>query len=277
MIVPQPGTDQIIFPHLVELLTLLESVSRVAFCHQCYLPGSACRCLETSSTASTASTTGPLWSEIADPTFGPNSAPAGRGAGSALPYGSSSMAGGSIWNLPSTDYPGLPGAPSAIRQPRPPAGRAAFLESQLMAIRYGLTAPPEPLRLPQPTWTPLLRRTVDGLSCLRLGLIQFRQLTRVSKQRPQIRGLRGKEPSEPDEPGRVAVIMDPSRRRLVSHTPPYRLRDALVERLGGLPTGTCWPILRTTVVGVGKKTWTSTWEPTLGSITGMSRPPSGPH
>ena len=154
MIVPQPGTDQIIFPHLVELLTLLESVSRVAFCRQCYLPGSSCRCLETSSTASTASTTGPLWSEIADPTFGPNSAPAGRGAGSALPYGSSSMAGGSVWDLPSTDYPGLPGAPSAIRQPRPPAGRASFLESQLMAIRYGLTAPPEPLRLPQPTWTP---------------------------------------------------------------------------------------------------------------------------
>ena len=73
MIVLQPGTDQIIFPHLVELLTLLESVSRVAFCRQCYLPGSACRCLETSSTASTASTTGLSWSEIADPTFGPNS------------------------------------------------------------------------------------------------------------------------------------------------------------------------------------------------------------
>ena len=154
MIIPQPGTDQIIFPHLVELLTLLESVSRVAFCRQCYLPGSACRCLESSSTASTASTTGPLWSDIADPTFGPNSALAGRGAGSALPYGSSSMAGSSIWDLPSTDFPGLPGAPSAIRQPRPPAGRASHLESQLMAIRYGLTAPPEPLRLPQPTWMP---------------------------------------------------------------------------------------------------------------------------
>ena len=47
--------------------------------------------------------------------------------------------------------------------------------------------------------------------------------------------------------------MDPSHRRLISHTPPYRLRDALVERLGGLPTGTRWPILRTTVAGVGKK------------------------
>ena len=97
MIVPQPGTDQIIFPQVVELLTLLESVSRVAFCCQCYLPGSACRCLESSSTASTASTTGPLWSDIADPTFGTNLAPAGRGAGSVLPYGSSSTAGGSIW------------------------------------------------------------------------------------------------------------------------------------------------------------------------------------
>ena len=154
MIVPQPGTDQIIFPQVVELLTLLESVSRVAFCHQCYLPGSACRCLESSSTASTASTTGPLWSDIADPTFGTNPAPAGRGAGSALPYGSSATAGGSIWDLSSTDFPGLPGAPSAIRQPCPPAGRASHLESQLMAIRYGLTAPPDPLRLPQPTWMP---------------------------------------------------------------------------------------------------------------------------
>ena len=154
MIVPQPGTDQIIFPQVVELLTLLESVSWVAFCRQCYLPGSACRCLESSSTASTASTTGPLWSDIADPTFGTNPAPAGRGAGSALPYGSSSTAGGSIWDLPSMDFPGLPGAPSAICQPRPPAGRASHLESQLMAIRYGLTAPPDPLRLPQPTWMP---------------------------------------------------------------------------------------------------------------------------
>ena len=126
MIILQPGTDQIIFPHLVELLTLLESVSRVAFCCQCYLPGSACRCLETSSTASTASTTGLSWSEIADPTFGPNSAPAGRGAGSALPYGSPSMPGGSVWDLPSTDYPRLPGAPSAIGQPHPPTGRAFF-------------------------------------------------------------------------------------------------------------------------------------------------------
>ena len=84
MIVPQPGTDQIIFPQVVEILTLLESVSRVAFCRQCYLPGSACRCLESSSTTSTASTTGPLWSDIADPTFGTNLAPAGRGAGSAF-------------------------------------------------------------------------------------------------------------------------------------------------------------------------------------------------
>ena len=154
MIVPQPGTDQIIFPQLVEVLTLLESVSRVAFCCQCYLPGSACRCLGSCSTTSTASTTGPLWSDIADPTFGTNPALAGRGAGSALPYGSSATAGSSIWDLPSVDFPRLPGAPSAIRQPRPPAGRASHLESQLMAIRYGMTAPPDPLRLPQPTWRP---------------------------------------------------------------------------------------------------------------------------
>ena len=154
MIVPQPGTDQIIFPQVVEVLTLLESVSRVAFCRQCYLPGSACRCLGSCSTTSTASTTGPLWSDTADPTFGTNPAPAGRGAGSALPYGSSATAGSSIWDLPSADFPRLPGAPSAIHQPCPPAGRASHLESQLMAIRYGMTAPPDPLRLPQPTWRP---------------------------------------------------------------------------------------------------------------------------
>ena len=154
MIVPQPGTDQIIFPQVVEVLTLLELVSRVAFCHQCYLPGSACRCLGSCSTTSTASTTGPLWSDIADPTFGTNPAPAGRGARSALPYGSSATPGSSIWDLPSADFPRLPGAPSAIRQPRPPAGRASHLESQLMAIRYGMTAPPDPLRLPQSTWSP---------------------------------------------------------------------------------------------------------------------------
>ena len=129
-------------------------MSRVAFCRQCYLPGSACRCLGSCSTTSTASTTGPLWSDIADPTFGTNPALAGRGAGLVLPYGSSATAGSSIWNLPSVDFPRLPGAPSAIRQPCPPAGRASHLESQLMAIRYGMTAPPDPLRLPQPTWRP---------------------------------------------------------------------------------------------------------------------------
>ena len=42
MIAPQPETSQTIFPQVVEVLTLLESVSRVAFCHQCNLPGSAC-------------------------------------------------------------------------------------------------------------------------------------------------------------------------------------------------------------------------------------------
>ena len=52
------------------------------------------------------------------------------------------------------DYPRLPGAATAIRQPRPPGGRAPHLESQLKAIRYGNTAPPDPLRLPTPTWVP---------------------------------------------------------------------------------------------------------------------------
>ena len=144
LIVPQPETDQKIFPDAVGLLTLLESVSRVAFCRQCYLPGSACRCLDSASTTSTASTTGPSWSEIADPTYGTNPASAGRGAGAALTYGSLAPVGGSIWDPPQTDFPGLPRAPAAPCQPRHPAGRAAFLESQLKAIRLGKTAPPDP-------------------------------------------------------------------------------------------------------------------------------------
>ena len=250
-----------------------------AFCHQCYLLGSACRCLESSSTASTASTTGPLWSDIADPTFGPNSAPAGRGAGSALPYGSSSMAGGSIWDLPSTDFPGLPGAPSAIRQPRPPAGRASHLESQLMAIRYGLTAPPEPLRLPQPTWMPPATQ-----NCRRAQLppppprtdsvstTDQSQQTTAPDTGPEGQGTR--------RPGRARVrghhhgpVSPPPRQ-------PYTSLQASGHSGGTSRRAPDWNLLANLAnhrSGDWKKTWTSTWEPTLGSITGRSRPPSGPH
>ena len=154
MIAPRPEMSLTIFPQVVEVLTILESVSWVTFCRQCYLAESTCRCLGGSFTTSTASTAGQSWSEIADPTFGPNSASAGGGAGSAPPYGSPAMAGGSIWDPPHADYPRLPGAPTAIRQPCPPAGRASHLESKLTAIRYGRTAPPDPLRLPRPTSGP---------------------------------------------------------------------------------------------------------------------------
>ena len=276
MIVPQPGTDQIIFPQVVEILTLLESVSRVAFCRQCYLPGSACRCLGSCSTVSTASTTGPLWSDIADPTFGTNPAPAGRGAGSALPYGSSATAGGSIWDLPSTDFPGLPGAPSAIRQPRPTAGRASQLESQLKAIRYGLTAPPDPLRLPQPTWRP---PTIQNRRRVQLPppppKTDSASMTGQSQQKtapdPEPKGQGTQRPGQAKACGR-------------SHGPvsslphqPHTSQPAPGRCSGGLLTGTRWPSFQSTVAGVGKKTWTFTWGPILGSITGRSRPPSGPN
>ena len=154
MIAPRPEMSLTIFPQVVDVLTTLESVSRVTFCRQCYLPGSACRCIGGSFTASTASTAGQSWSDIADPIFSPNSASAGGGTGSVPPYGSPAMASGTIWDPPCADYPRLPGAPTAIRQPHPPAGRASHLESQLRAIWYGKTAPPDPLRLPRPTWGP---------------------------------------------------------------------------------------------------------------------------
>ena len=278
MIVPQPGTDQIIFPQVVEILTLLESVSRVTFCCQCYLPGSACRCLGSSSTTSTASTMGLSWSEVVNPTYSPNTASAGRGAGTTPPYGSSARAGGSIWDPSSMDFPGLPGAPSTSRQPHHPAGRAAFLERQLKAIHKGKT--PDLLRLPQPTWdlpTTQNRRWVQ-LPPPCLSLIQVQRLTRVSRQRPRIQSLGDKKPSDLGEPGHVAVIVDPGR-YLISHTPPNQPRDVLVEGLnlnsGRLLTGTRWPSLQPTIAGVGKKTWTFIWGPISGSTTSRSRPPSG--
>ena len=276
---PPAGTDQIIFPHLVELLTLLESVSRVAFCRQCYLPGSACRCLESSSTASTASTMGPLWSDIADPTFSPNSALAGEALDrrfhmdlhpwQAAPFGIC------LLRISQDSLGHLCYAPTT-----PPAGRASHLESQLMAIRYGLTAPPEPLRLPQPTWTPPATQNrrraqlppppprTDSVSTTDQS-----QQTTAPDTGPEGQGTR-----DPGKPGHVAVIMDPSHHHRLHQ--PYTSLQASGRSGGtsrGLPTGTRWPILRTTVAGVGKKTWTSTWEPTLGSITGRSWPPSGPH
>ena len=225
LIVPQSGTDQAIFPQVVEILTLLESVSQVTFCRRCYLPGFACRCLGSSSTTSSTSTTGLSWSDVANPTHSPSTAPAGRGAG---------MAGGSIWDPPSTDFPGLPGAPSTSRHQPPPAGRGAFLERQLKAIRQGKT--PDLLRLPRPTRDPPATQNCP-FSCLRPHL----SLTRISRQQPRIKGLGNKKPSGPGEPEHVAVIVDPGR-YLASHIPPNQPRDVLVEGLdqsnGRLLTGT---------------------------------------
>ena len=84
--------------------------------------GSACRCLESSSTASTASTTGPLWSDIADPTFGTNPAAGWERCRIGASIWIFIHGSGSIWDLPSTDFPGSLLAPSAIRQPRPLLG-----------------------------------------------------------------------------------------------------------------------------------------------------------
>ena len=153
MIVPQPGTDQIIFPHLVEFLTFLESVSRVAFCRQCYLPGSACRAWRVVPPLQLH----PLRDRCGATLQIPPSAPTRRRL-------ERHWIGASIWifihgrrlHLGSAFYgfPRTPWGTFCYSPTRPPAGRASHLESQLMAIRYGLTAPPEPLRLPQPTWTP---------------------------------------------------------------------------------------------------------------------------
>ena len=143
LIVPQSGTDQAIFPQVVEILTLLESVSQVTFCHRCYLPGSACRCLGVLPR--------PRLHPLRDR----------RGVMSPiqliapvrhLPGEAQGWQAASIWDLPSTDFPGLPGAPSTSCHQPSPARRGAFLERQLKAICQGKT--PDLLRLPRLTWDP---------------------------------------------------------------------------------------------------------------------------
>ena len=257
MIVPQPGTDQIIFPQVVELLTLLESVSRVAFCRQCYLPGSACRCLESSSTASTASTTGPLWSDIADPTFGTNPAPAGRGAGSALPYGSSATTGGSIWDLSSTDFPGLPGAPLPFVNHAPCWEGFSFGKPAHGHLVW-TDGTARSLRLPQPTWMP---PTTQNRLRVQLPppppkMIQPQRLTRVSRQRPRIRSLRTRNPATRASQARGPYHGTASPLPRQPHTSQQasgRSGGTSRSDSGGLPTGTRWPSFRTTVAGVGKR------------------------
>ena len=153
MIVLQPGTDQIIFPHLVELLTLWSrchgwhSVASVTFRAP---PAGAWRlvpllqlhplrdCRGVKLQIQPSAPTRRRLGEALDRRFHMDLHPC-----QAAPFG--------ICLLRITqDSWGI----FCYSPTPPPAGRASFLESQLMAIRHGLTAPPEPLRLPQPTWMP---------------------------------------------------------------------------------------------------------------------------
>ena len=152
-----------------------------------------------------------------------------------------------------------------------------------MAIRYGLTAPPDPLRLPQPTWRP--------------PTTQNRRRVQLPPPPPKTDSASTTDQSQqttaPDPEPEGQGTQQPGRARAHgrSHGPASSLprqprtsqpaRDVLVERLdlnsGGLLTGTRWPGFQPTVAGVGKKTWTFIWGPILGSITGRSQPPSGPN
>ena len=153
MIAPQPETSQIIFLQVVKVLTLLESVSRVEF-----VTSATCRDLP-----------GDALGVVPPPQLHPlldrrgvtlpiqHSAPTrhrlGRrqiGASTWISSHSRPLHLGSA----SCGLPKAPRSPYCYLPTTPPAGRASHLESQLMAIRYGKTAPPDPLRLPRPTWRP---------------------------------------------------------------------------------------------------------------------------
>ena len=140
-----------------------------------------------------------------------------------------------------------------------------------MAIRYGLTAPPEPLRLPQLTWTPPATQNrrraqlppppprTDSVSTTDQS-----QQTTAPDTGPEGQETRGHHhgpvsppPRQPYTSLQASGCSGGTSRRAPDWNPLANLAN---HRSGG------W-----------KKTWTSTWEPTLGSITGRSRPPSGPH
>ena len=53
MLAPPPEMSGSLFPQTLEVLTCLESVTRVPFCHCCYLPGASCWCLGGASTTTT--------------------------------------------------------------------------------------------------------------------------------------------------------------------------------------------------------------------------------
>ena len=106
------------------------------------------------------------------------------------------------------------------------------------------------------------------------------RLTRVSRQRPRIRARGTRNPATRASQGMWPL----SWTRLTAASSATHLQQAS-GRSGGTsrseqrraPDWNPLAKLRTTVAGVGKKTWTFTWEPILGSITGRSQPPSGPN
>ena len=148
-----------------------------------------------------------------------------------------------------------------------------------MAIRYGLTAPPEPLRLPQPTWMP--------------PATQNRRRAQLPPPPPRTDSVSTTDQSQqttaPDTGPEGQGTRRPRRARArgrhhgpVSPLPhqPYTSLQASGRSGGTSRRAPDWNPLANLAnhrTGVGKKTWTSTWEPTLGSITGRSQPPSGPH
>ena len=165
----------------------------------------------------------------------------------------------------------------------PPAGRASHLESQLRAIRYGLMAPPDPLRLPQLTWMP--------------PTTQNRRRVQLPPPPPKTDSASTTDQSQqtmaPDPGPEGQGTQRPGRARARGHyhgpASPLPRQPHTSQQASGRSGGTSrseqrrapdWnPLAKLSNHRSGgwKKTWTFTWEPILGSITGRSQPPSGPN
>ena len=115
------GLSDTLFPDVLDLLTHLESASQVPFYHCCYLPGTSCQCLGVHLTATAPlSTMGPLWSEIVDPTpiyEATTGTPRQGASGVAPPPGLTASGLGSIWDIPTPDFPALPRVPGITPPP----------------------------------------------------------------------------------------------------------------------------------------------------------------
>ena len=167
----------------------------------------------------------------------------------------------------------------------PPAGRASHLESQLMAIRYGKTAPPDPLRLPRPTWglpttqphrpvqpPPPPPRTDSASTSDQSQQTMAPDLEQEGQgtQRPRRARARGRAHKDKDKPASAVPHQSHT-----SQPAQGRSGGASQSEQQRAPDWNPLAKISTHRSRAGRRTWIAIWGPTFGSTTDMSLPPNG--